>query len=227
MKSARIFPDLNEHEVEIDFDQASRLWMANKRRLKNGMYRYICCSIMKTGKRCQRKPVRNNAHCRIHTTEVVPPVFQSAMPMAKDVISQKHKSAGEFIDSIIDIKKKTINIPSNIQIIRTFDEMYEQMDHYVNFESISSIEQIERKCHTLEDVAWFYVMIWAFLEGLKQLTKLETKQMGVVRLKDRLLVFFGYNSIEYIHATTAKWTQVSELIEKQIVDVLRYLIGDL
>lgn len=227
MKPARIFPELNEREVDIDFEQASLLWMANKRRLKNGMYRYICCTIMKTGKRCQRKPVLNNEHCRIHTTEVVPSVFHSAIPMAKDVISEKHKSAGEFIDSIIDTNKKIINIPSNPQIIRTFEQMYEQMDHYVNFESISTIEQIESKCHQLEDVAWFYVMVWAFLEGLKQLTKLETKQIGVVRLKDRLLVFFGYNSIEYIHATTAKWTRVSELIENQIIDVLRYLVGDL
>ena len=227
MKTSRIFPEIHEREVDIDFEQASLLWMANKRRLKNGMYRYICCSIMNTGKRCQRKPVRNNEHCRIHTTEVVPAVCTSAIPMAKDLISEKYTSIGTSAKNIIDMENQEIRIPSDPPIIRTFQQMYEQMEYYGNFESISNMHEIRKKGYDIDEISWFYVMLWAFLEGLKQLTKMETKRLGVVRLKDRLLVFFGYTSMVHTHTTTAKWLILSETIERQIMDVLRYLVGDL
>jgi hypothetical protein len=38
-----------QYLVEIDFD-ASAQWQANKRRLANGCYKYICIGITKNGK---------------------------------------------------------------------------------------------------------------------------------------------------------------------------------
>jgi hypothetical protein len=48
------------YEVDIDFDDASACWRANKKKLKNCCYAYICGSIMKNGKTCM------NINCRRH-----------------------------------------------------------------------------------------------------------------------------------------------------------------
>ena len=40
------------YDVEIDFDDASRCWTSNKRRLKNGCYQYICGAQLKNGNKC-------------------------------------------------------------------------------------------------------------------------------------------------------------------------------
>ena len=45
------------YDVVIDFDDASRCWTSNKRRLKNGCYQYICGAELKNGNKCQRKPM--------------------------------------------------------------------------------------------------------------------------------------------------------------------------
>jgi hypothetical protein len=45
------------YDVVIDFDDASRCWTSNKRRLKNGCYQYICGAQLKNGNKCQRKPM--------------------------------------------------------------------------------------------------------------------------------------------------------------------------
>jgi hypothetical protein len=48
------------YDVDIDFDDASACWRANKKKLKNGCYAYICGSIMKNGKTCMK------TNCRRH-----------------------------------------------------------------------------------------------------------------------------------------------------------------
>jgi hypothetical protein len=42
------------YNVDIDFDEASRAWNANKRRLTNGEYVYICGKVMKNGRKCMK-----------------------------------------------------------------------------------------------------------------------------------------------------------------------------
>jgi len=51
--------------VEIDFDDASREWNRNKRRIGQ-MYEYICGKTCKTGKPCKRAPVNGDLHCSAH-----------------------------------------------------------------------------------------------------------------------------------------------------------------
>ena len=48
-------------EVEIDFDEASRAWNANKKKVGNGMYIYVCGTKLKNGKHCQ-----NSQACHLH-----------------------------------------------------------------------------------------------------------------------------------------------------------------
>jgi hypothetical protein len=54
-----------ELEVNIDFDGAIEAWNANKRRLGQG-YVYICGTVMKNGKKCQRKPQEKCERCHQH-----------------------------------------------------------------------------------------------------------------------------------------------------------------
>ena len=55
-----------ELEYEIDFDEASRAWNSNKRRLANGCYQYICGSILSSGKYCQKYPTSGGYFCSVH-----------------------------------------------------------------------------------------------------------------------------------------------------------------
>jgi len=55
------------YEVNIDFDEASSAWRANKKQVNNGTFKYICCGLTKTGNKCLRQPLQNTEYCKIHT----------------------------------------------------------------------------------------------------------------------------------------------------------------
>jgi hypothetical protein len=52
--------------VDIDFDEASRMWEYNKKRTGNGSYKYICCELNKSGKKCGRNIADDTKYCRAH-----------------------------------------------------------------------------------------------------------------------------------------------------------------
>jgi hypothetical protein len=54
------------YEVNIDFDEASRAWKANKKSIGNGSYKYICCGITKTGNKCNRQSLDFVHYCKTH-----------------------------------------------------------------------------------------------------------------------------------------------------------------
>jgi hypothetical protein len=53
-------------EVNINFEEASYYWNTNKKKLKNGNYQYICCSITKNNKPCSKKPMKYSNYCYSH-----------------------------------------------------------------------------------------------------------------------------------------------------------------
>ena len=53
-------------EVNIDFDEASRYWNMNKKRIGNGCYAYICGTPLKNGKFCKRTTNPDNDACSMH-----------------------------------------------------------------------------------------------------------------------------------------------------------------
>jgi len=59
-----------ELEINIDFDEASRCWNQNKKRLASGTYVYVCGADLKQGGYCQRRPEKNNDHCYLHKSKV-------------------------------------------------------------------------------------------------------------------------------------------------------------
>ena len=54
------------YEVNINFDEAIESWRGNKKHLGNGMYKYICCGIIKTGNKCNRQSLPNYDYCKTH-----------------------------------------------------------------------------------------------------------------------------------------------------------------
>ena len=54
------------YEVNINFDEAIEAWRANKKHTGNGMYKYVCCGITKTDKKCNRQSLINFDYCKMH-----------------------------------------------------------------------------------------------------------------------------------------------------------------
>jgi hypothetical protein len=51
---------------EIDFDEASRMWNANKKSIGNGSYKYICSQTTKSGNECKRESLPGSHYCKQH-----------------------------------------------------------------------------------------------------------------------------------------------------------------
>jgi hypothetical protein len=58
--------DKPELEVNIDFDEASKYWNANKKKQANGCYKYICGVELKDGNFCKKTQYKNCQFCFIH-----------------------------------------------------------------------------------------------------------------------------------------------------------------
>ena len=55
--------------VEIDFDEASAAWKANKVSQGNGPSAYRCCSILRNGEPCSQKSITNSEFCKKHNKQ--------------------------------------------------------------------------------------------------------------------------------------------------------------
>lgn len=59
------------YKVEINFDEASEAWRANKKSIGNGHYKYICSQKTKTGNQCKREALMFCEHCKIHSPKKI------------------------------------------------------------------------------------------------------------------------------------------------------------
>lgn len=55
-----------EFEVNIDFDDASKEWHANKKNIGNSHYKYICEITTKSGKQCGKVCYKCELYCWSH-----------------------------------------------------------------------------------------------------------------------------------------------------------------
>jgi hypothetical protein len=55
-----------EYEVNIDFDEASAAWKANKKSTGGGCYKYICEHRNKNNKKCRGNPIPGENFCSKH-----------------------------------------------------------------------------------------------------------------------------------------------------------------
>jgi|688.fasta_scaffold853301_2 hypothetical protein len=54
------------YEVNIDFNEASKLWKKNKINIGNGFYKYICCQHTKQNNICKYKCLFGENYCKKH-----------------------------------------------------------------------------------------------------------------------------------------------------------------
>ncbi len=54
------------YEVNIDFDEASEAWRANKKSIGNGSYKYLCAKRSKNNNCCVNKCIYGEDYCKTH-----------------------------------------------------------------------------------------------------------------------------------------------------------------
>ena len=209
-----------EFAVHIDFDEASEGWMANKRKLANGMYRYICGFQKTNGKKCVRAPAANQPGCWYHSRSPAKKVAASlsimdthsilthtrVMLLKGQALSKKYSSVADpDMKTVLNMAEETIRIPSMPALKRTFNEFRHSTRP------------------RLDEVLLCYLLAWSFLEGMKQMTKLETKHPSIVRIQTRLLAFYEYTGLETTHLTLTQWSNITEEIQEHTKTILREL----
>jgi len=61
---------MQELEVNIDFDEASRYWNSNKKKIANGCYKYVCGFEKRNGNFCKKFCLKNKNRCHVHLSSV-------------------------------------------------------------------------------------------------------------------------------------------------------------
>ena len=56
---------IQQFEVNIDFDDATKEWRSNKKSIGNGSYKYIC-SVTKNGNKCGKSCYKELLYCWQH-----------------------------------------------------------------------------------------------------------------------------------------------------------------
>ena len=98
--------------TSIDFDDAHNHWIQNKRKLSNGMYRYICIGFFKNGNQCNRNPLVGKNTCKIH--DINPPKHEETKIERNIDIPKKTKPQPKNIDNI-NIKPNEIEIKQRLR----------------------------------------------------------------------------------------------------------------
>jgi hypothetical protein len=57
------------YSVEINFDEASEAWKANKKSMGNGTYKYICLQKTKAGNPCKKEALPSSDFCKVHSLD--------------------------------------------------------------------------------------------------------------------------------------------------------------
>jgi len=65
-RSQTKYKNMSLYEVNIDFDEASVAWKANKMSLGNGMYKYVCAKRRLRNNMCIGKCLHGEIYCKTH-----------------------------------------------------------------------------------------------------------------------------------------------------------------
>ena len=284
----------------IDFDESHQAWIRNKRKLPNGMYRYICSGIFRNGNPCNRAPMPFRSACRIHeggdetsaaqvsrtdagaknerrwtsypwnatsgacsgspkliaepdTHEEtkpnnvdVPPIRKFAnaflksrktapiqsttcadrrIPRGNVSSSPANESDEIFRVPTIDVRAESICIYTTPPIYGTFTQIRNAVQLYRSIDLVDTPEKIRSKRRDVSVVIYNLQIMLSFLEGLEDMSKMETKQDNVVDVKTDILTFFGYDVETHINATQRQWTKTSADIRSEIITIMGVLFA--
>jgi len=207
----------------IDFDEAHDAWMSNKRKNSNGMYRYICGATTKTGKPCGLTTEPNGETCSKHRSK--PKATAKPSSIISKIYSFIRKTHTVSVEPIIDIVDETVLIRCDPPIRGSFSQIHSMLNHFDSMSNVIDDIQCNGINHNIEYLLLSLQLMLSFLDGLDELTKLETKHMKIARLKSRMLEFHGYNAMEYMHTTSTKWQETSIIIKESIISLMLHLFG--
>ena len=63
---SKLTNQMNQLEVNIDFDDASKEWHKNKKSIGNSQYKYICTVLRNKNQICNKVCYKNSETCWIH-----------------------------------------------------------------------------------------------------------------------------------------------------------------
>jgi hypothetical protein len=58
-------------KLNINFDEASELWRANKKHIGNGHFKYKCLQKTQSGNDCKREALAGIDACKCHSKKVI------------------------------------------------------------------------------------------------------------------------------------------------------------
>ena len=210
--------------VNIDFDESHNEWMSNKRKLANGMYRYICCGITKSGKKCLRTPEENGNMCGIHRTKPRPTSKKTSLisqiyMFIRPKIKSMHNNSP--LIPILDVFDETILVRCDPPLSCLFTQLYEMMDYYQSITHITDVYiPYAGEPNDISHLLLCLQLILSFLDGMEELTKMETTKPNIKSMKMRILDFNGYIANEYMHTTSSKWKHTSDIIKENIIRIM-------
>lgn len=93
----------------IDFDDAHQHWIQNKRKLSNGMYRYICIGFFQNGKKCNRNPLVGKNTCKIHDINPITQEEETKIEYEPEILTKQKPQL-----------KNTCKIETTVRTVRGF-----------------------------------------------------------------------------------------------------------
>jgi hypothetical protein len=122
---------------------------------------------------------------------------------------------------ILDLENQTITFHcSPPSLVCSFNDLTRMLLLYRNIRNISTVERIDEAGVDRESVIVFLQFAMCFLNGLDELTKMQTKLYKVVEVKSQLVLFMGYSSVECIHCTSAQWAVISDKLKSDLSRIM-------
>ena len=172
----------------IDFDDAHNHWIQNKRKLSNGMYRYICIGFFKNGNQCNRNPLVGKNTCNIHD-------FPQNIALIKHEDTY-HKSV-ESSNKTKPQPKKTTKIATEIETANQNEIKIKQRIHisgfvrnlwkmYCTLPVVEPIDNSQQKCQD------------RIIDPYKETIRIQTEPLKYVPFKQLQKAFEKYGSIDKV-----------------------------
>ena len=105
----------------------------------------------------------------------------------------------------------------------SFRELMDALKKYGNIGRLRTPKMVATNQFKIYKIVYHLQLVISFLEGLNEMTKLETKRESVVQLKECILTFMEHDPSTHLHTTMGKWLDIS----RNMQDDIAYVMDDL
>ena len=180
--------------TSIDFDDAHNHWIENKRKLSNGMYRYICIGFFKNGNQCNRNPLVGKNACKIHDFPQNIALIKHEDTYHKSVESSNKtkpqpKKTTKIATEIETANQNEIKIKQPIHIsgfVRNLWKMYRTLPVVEPIEPIEPIDNSRQECQD------------PIIDPYKETIRIQTEPLKYATFEELRKAFDTYGSIDKV-----------------------------